>query len=182
MNANTVPITLLTEFSSAELLNLLADGAYITDTDRRIVFWNEAAEKITGWSAQEVVGRYCRDNILVHVDKDGHPLCGKEHCPLHRCIVTGQGSVEPLLIFAQHRRGTRVPVEVTVAPIRSHDGHVIAGIEVFRDMTEGVRDQLQAKEIQDFSVKCVLPDDSRVKFETYYQPREIVGGDFFRIE
>lgn len=182
MNTKADPATFLAEFNSAELLNLLADGAYITDTDRRILFWNDAAQKITGWSAKEVVGRHCRDNILVHIDKDGHSLCGEEHCPLHRCIVTGHPSVEPMLIFAQHRGGSRVPVEVTVAPIRNHAGEVIGGIEVFRDLTETVRDQIQAKEIQDMSVKTDLPRDDRVTFEVCYEPREIVGGDFLRIE
>jgi PAS domain-containing protein len=70
------------------LLNSLADGLYVTDLDRRILFWNSAAERITGWAAQEVVGRTCFDNILCHVDKDGHALCGQEYCPLPRSIVT----------------------------------------------------------------------------------------------
>jgi len=176
------PVSLLKEFDSPELLDLLADGAYITDLEREIVCWNGAAQRITGWSAEEVVGRHCRDNLLVHVDKDGHALCGQEHCPLHRCIVTGQPSSEPLLVFAQHRSGRRIPVEVTVSPIRNHAGAIIGGIEVFRDLTASVRDQLRAREIQEFAVKCDLPNDDRVSFETRYQPRDIVGGDFFRIE
>jgi phosphoserine phosphatase RsbU/P len=176
------PVSLLAEFDSPELLDLLADGAYITDMERRIVFWNQAAQRITGWEKEEVVGHSCRDNILVHVDKDGHALCGDEHCPLHRSIVTGQPSLEALLVFAQHRAGHRIPVEVTVSPVRNHAGEVIGGIEVFRDLTESVRDQLRAKEIQEMAVNCVLPEDERVSFEMCYQPRDVVGGDFFRIE
>jgi phosphoserine phosphatase RsbU/P len=184
MNGGTKndPASFLAEFDAPELLNLLADGAYITDTDRRIVFWNQAAQRITGWRAEEMVGHNCRDNLLVHADKDGHQLCGEEHCPLHRSIVTGQPSSEPLLVFAQHRSGSRIPVEVTVSPVRNHAGQVIGGIEVFRDLTESVQDQLQAKEIQTMAVKCELPPDSRVSFEMRYEPRDIVGGDFFRIE
>ena len=176
------PASFLGEFDAPELLNLLADGAYITDTDRRIVFWNQAAQRITGWAAEEVVGHPCRDNILVHADKDGHQLCGDEHCPLHRSIVTGQPSAEPMLVFAQHRSGSRIPVEVTVSPVRNHAGQVIGGIEVFRDLTESVRDQVRAKEIQEMAVKCELPQDNRLSFEMRYQPRDIVGGDFFRID
>jgi PAS domain S-box-containing protein len=181
-NASTPLPSFLSEFNAPDLLNLLADGAYITDTERRIVFWNQAAARITGWEAAQVVGRQCRDNLLIHVDKDGHALCGDEHCPLHRSIVTGQPSAAPLLVFAQHRSGSRVPVEVTVAPIRNAAGKMVGGIEVFRDLTESVRDQLRAKEIQDQAVKCELPQDHRVSFEARYQPRDIVGGDFFRIE
>jgi len=151
----------MAEFDAPELLNLLADGAYITDTERRIIFWNHAACKITGWEAHEVVGRSCQDNLLVHVDKDGHQLCGHEHCPLHRSIVTDQPSAEPLLVFAQHRSGTRIPVEVTVSPVRNRAGQVIGGIEMFRDLTESMQDQLRAKEIQDMAVACELPPDDR---------------------
>jgi PAS domain S-box-containing protein len=59
MNANSSsnPTSFLTEFAAPELLDLLADGTYITDTDRRIVYWNQAAQRITGWGAAEVVGR-----------------------------------------------------------------------------------------------------------------------------
>lgn len=181
-NAPKSSASFLAEFEAPELLDLLADGVYVTDTDRRIVFWNRAAQRLTGWDAAQVIGRHCRDNLLIHVDKDGHSLCGDEHCPLHRSMVTGQPSAEPVLVFAQHRSGARLPVEVTVAPIRNRAGEIIGGIEVFRDLSASVQDQLLAKEIQDLAIKCELPADERVEFEMRYQPRDIVGGDFFRIE
>ena len=82
------------------ILDSLGDGVYVTDVDRRIVYWNRAAEQITGWSMHDMVGRHCFDSLLSHVDKDGHQLCGNEYCPLHRSIVTGAGSGVPL-VFAQ---------------------------------------------------------------------------------
>ena len=81
----------LKELGVDTILDCLADGAYATDTDRRILFWNRSAERITGWKREDVVGRRCRDNILVHVDIDGHPLCRTEFCPLHRATATGIG-------------------------------------------------------------------------------------------
>lgn len=167
---------------SAELvLNSLADGAYITDTDRRIVFWNKAAERITGWSADDVVGRCCRDNILIHVDKDGHSLCGCEHCPLHRSILTGTPCEEPVVVHAQTRRGTRIQVEVTVAPLRDPEGGVVGGIELFRDMSHEEQDTLRAVLIQ----RSMLGGDGGgpdAEVEACYIPREIIGGDFYRID
>ncbi len=165
-----------------ETLNALADGVYVTDTERRILFWNEAAERITGWPAAEVVGRTCRDNLLVHADKDGHLLCGKEFCPLHRSMVTGQRSAEALLLFAQKKNGERVPVEVTVAPIRDAQGQVVAGIELFRDLTLQVDDLMRARQIQEAMLLCPLPPDERLELEIRYTPSEIVGGDFYRME
>ena len=66
--ARNDPVYFPGEFNASELLNLLADGAYITDTDRRIVFWNRAAQRITGWGAEEVVGHTCGDKLLVYAD------------------------------------------------------------------------------------------------------------------
>lgn len=165
-----------------EILDALPDGAYITDRDRKIVFWSRAAERLTGWQAKDVVSHSCADNILVHVDKDGHPLCGEEHCPLHRAMVTGEMSREPLLVFAQHKQGHRIPVEVSVAPLRDQLGRTVGGIEVFRDLTIMVEDLRRAKVIQDHVLESELPTDPRVRFDVLYIPEELVGGDFYRLE
>lgn len=165
-----------------EILHALPDGAYVTDAFRRILLWNQAAARITGWPSEEVEGRTCYDNLLVHIDKDGHRLCGQDLCPLHRSIVTGEMSHEPLLVFAQHRRGHRIPVEVTVAPIRDAGGSVVGGIEVFRDLTEMFKDLRRARTIQEHALTSELPDDPRLRFEVRYSPEGVVGGDFYRVE
>lgn len=172
----------LRRFAVEQVLDSLADGAYATDLERTIVFWNRAAERITGWSRTEVVGRSCQDNILVHVDNDGHQLCGKEHCPLHRAIVTGETSATPCLIFAQTRAGTRIPVEVSVSPLRDAGGKVIGGIEVFRDLTATFENLRCAGIIQQHAVGSALPPDDRIEIVCRYTPHDIVSGDFYRAE
>jgi len=57
------------------LLDNLFDGIYFVDRKRTITYWNRAAETITGFSADEVVGTQCFDNILRHVDDAGTELC-----------------------------------------------------------------------------------------------------------
>ena len=74
---------------SSLILDSLNDGVYVCDKDRRIVYWSKSAEKITGWESNDVVGRRCLDDVLCHIDKDNHPLCGEEFCPLHRSMITG---------------------------------------------------------------------------------------------
>ncbi|HWI56572.1 MAG TPA: SpoIIE family protein phosphatase, partial [Bacillota bacterium] len=91
-------------------------------------------------------------------------------------------STEPVLIFARRKTGVRAPMEVSVGPIRNLQGRIIGGIEVFRDMTESLQDLLRAKVIQDIAMDSSLPPDDRVTFEVCYLPRNIVGGDFYRIE
>jgi phosphoserine phosphatase RsbU/P len=170
------------QVGAREILDALADGAYITDLDRKIVFWSRTAERITGWSPREVVNHRCADNILVHVDKDGNPLCCDGHCPLHRAMVTGEMSEAPLLVFAQHKQGHRIPVEVSVAPLLDPAGRTVGGIEVFRDLTSMMEDLRRAKVIQDHVLESKLPEDPRVRFDVRYIPEELVGGDFYRVE
>lgn len=159
------------------ILDSLGDGVYVTDTERKILYWNQSAERITGWRSEDIVGSRCFDNILAHVDKDGHPLCGEEHCPLHRSMVTGLGSGCPLL-FAQHKDGRRIPVRVTVAPVRDASGEVIGGVEVFHDISAALQDMEKARAIQSLSMRHDLPEDARIRFSACYVPHDIVGGDF----
>lgn len=166
---------------AAAILDSMPDGVYITDLERRIVAWNRAAERITGWNRSDAIGRACRDNFLCHIDKDGHALCGKEHCPLYRAMVTNSASEQPRLLFAQHRNGTRVPVEVTVSPILGGRGEVIGGIEVFRDLSTGYEELQRAQAIQRSTLAEVPPADPRFTLAFRYAPVEMVGGDFYNI-
>ena len=74
-----------------------------------------------------------------------------------------------------------MPVQVTVAPIRDDAGRVVGGVEVFRDISAGLRELQQAQAIQTISLEHELPDDERIRFATHYLPHDIVGGDYFGI-
>ena len=167
--------------ASSVILDSLSDGVYVCDRDRRIVYWSKSAERITGWAPQDVIGRRCLDDILCHTDKDNHQLCGEEFCPLHRSMVTGATSTVPLIVFAQGKDGTRIPMQVAVSPIRNPAGEVIGGVETFRDMSAVLADLERAKRIQALSLEHDLPEDARVRFSTFYMPHDIVGGDFYAI-
>jgi PAS domain S-box-containing protein len=168
--------------STSEILESLPDGAYITDLNRQIIYWNAAAERITGWDRADVLGRYCGDNILCHVDKDGHLLCGKEYCPLYRSMMTCKASESPLLLFARGKDGHRVPVEVSVAPVRNGSGEAIGGIEIFRDMTPAMDDLRRAQIIQQHALSPKNIREGRLQIAVRYTPQDIVGGDFYRFE
>ena len=166
----------------AGLIDSLSEGVYVCDPSRTITSWSKSAERITGWTAQDVVGRRCCDNVLCHVDKDGHRLCGEEYCPLHRAMTTGVASSGSLLVFAQGKDGKRVPMHVSVAPILDEAGRVIGGVETFRDASKEIHDLTRARAIQMHALQHDLPDDPRVAFTTHYIPHDIVGGDFYAIE
>ena len=114
------------------VLDSLFDGVYIVDRDRRILFWNRGAEKMTGYATTEVMDRRCSDDILNHIDAEGRLLC-KGRCPLMQSINTGQtvrAKVYPLC-----KDGRRFPVETHIAPLRDGAGEIIGAVEVFRDVS-----------------------------------------------
>src|SRR6185369_6261389 len=164
-----------------EVLGSLNDGLYVTDTDRRILYWNKSAERITGWTAENMVGHRCMDNFLIHEDKDGRRLCGTGFCPLYRCMITDRISSSPLIVFAQTRRGGRVPVAVSVAPLHDQDGKVNGAVETFQDYSETYANLELAKRIQTLSLEQDLPKDDRVDFASFYLPHDMIGGDYFAI-
>src|SRR5512135_1525832 len=102
-----------------ELLNGLHEGLYLVDLDCRIQFWNNAAATISGYSADEVKGRRCADDILVHVDKCGVQKCG-DGCPLRKAMTDGQP--REVEVYLLHKSGHRVAVKVRTAAVHDPDG------------------------------------------------------------
>ncbi|MDA8432630.1 MAG: sensor domain-containing diguanylate cyclase [Nitrospiraceae bacterium] len=117
-----------------ELLDGLFEGVYYVDLHRRVRFWSKGAERITGYSAREVVGSKCSDNILVHVDGSGKNLCCSA-CPLIETMRSG-GHHQAADIFLHHKDGHRVPVSVSVSKIRDARGNPAGAVEIFRKTVE----------------------------------------------
>ena len=111
------------------LLDNLMDGVYFVDPSRKITYWNKGAERITGFTSAEVVGRHCQDNLLNHVDYSGNQLC-QEKCPLAETIEDGRLRREDL--FLQHKNGERIPVSVRIAPLEEN-GKIVGAVESFID-------------------------------------------------
>ncbi len=89
------------------LLDDMSDGVYFVDRDRRILYWNKGAIRLTGYQSEEMVGRCCQDNTLCHVDAAGRNLC-HDGCPLTASISDGGSHEAP--VFLRHKQGRRVPV------------------------------------------------------------------------
>lgn len=114
------------------IFDSIYDGVYFVDRDRRITYWNRAAERITGYSADEVVGARCMDNILVHIDEAGNSLC-RGRCPLAAAMQ--DGNARQAEVYLHHKNGHRVPVSVRVAPFRDQEGSILGGVELFSDIS-----------------------------------------------
>lgn len=111
-----------------EIIDNLYDGIYFVDRQRIITYWNKGAERITGYTSREVIGRSCRDNILNHVTANGVQLCGTQ-CPLAACMK--DGNPREADVFLHHADGHRMPVLVRAAPLRDALGNIIGAVETF---------------------------------------------------
>ena len=118
--------------SYEKIIENLYDGLYFVDRNRLITYWNKAAERISGYTAKEVVGKSCHDNILTHVDGDGNNLC-LDLCPLAQTIADQE--VREVEIYMHHKDGHRVPVSVRTSTLTDDEGNVIGGIELFTDIS-----------------------------------------------
>lgn len=144
-----------------QLLENIHDGVYFVDLNRTITFWNKGAERITGYTSDEVLGSGCRDNILVHVDEDGNELCSTA-CPLMMSATDGMvGSAD---VYLHHKDGHRVAISVQASPVKDRDGAVIGAIETFRETSAAPFDSLEFEELQRLALLDPLTETSNRRY------------------
>ena len=110
------------------VLNSLQTAVYIVDRNRRIRFWNEGAEQITGYLRQDVVGRFLRDHLLATGD-DVKNFDADPDDPVNVAFRDGKPSVMDVSIL--HKDGYRVPIVLRTIPIRNSRGAVVGAAESF---------------------------------------------------
>ncbi|MFN2353577.1 MAG: diguanylate cyclase [Desulfopila sp.] len=137
------------------ILESLHDGLYFVDRNCKITFWNKGAERISGFTAEEVVGRSCADSILTHMDAEGNYLC-EQGCPLHATIA--DKGLREATVFMHHKDGHRIPVSVRTSPLLDERGNVRGGIEIFTDVSAQEANALRVKELEKLALLDQLTD------------------------
>lgn len=120
------------------------EGAYVVNRNRRIIFWNKKAEAITGFLADEVVGKSCHDNILNHVDECGTQLC-IEGCPLSQTMKDGK--TREANVFLHHKQGYRKPVVVKSLPFFQKVTDPVGAIELFVESSASFGDETKMQSL-----------------------------------
>lgn len=136
-----------------KLLDGLHDGVYFVDCHRKITYWNRGAEMLTGYAADEAVGRHCFDNFLGHVDEAGCGLC-RGGCPLQATMRDGRRREAE--VYLRHKSGHRLPVSVRTAPIHGPDGKISGAVEVFSDLTGKKRAERRVLELEHLAFRDPL--------------------------
>lgn len=131
------------------MLENIDEGVYFVDTKRTLTFWNKGAEKITGFSSDEILGRKCFSNILNHVDEQGTHLC-HNGCPLHQTLSDGMERINT--VYLHHKDGNRVPVKVKVLPIKENDT-IVGAVEIFTDESLS---PIRYKELENYKMLAMM--------------------------
>jgi len=115
------------EESFVEILDRIPDGLFTTDEEWRITYFNPAAEKITGFSADDAVGMYCKDVFK-------NSICESD-CALKHAIAEGR-DIHNREYEITNIEGKQIPIICSTSPFRDAAGRVTGGLEIFKDISE----------------------------------------------
>ncbi len=109
------------------IFNSISDGVFTIDRNCVITSFNKSAERITGFSRKEAIGKHCFDIFRTEVC---HRQCAlkdtlKTHAPVQNARVT---------IIT--RDGRELPIQITTTLLKDDEGILVGGVEFFRDMSE----------------------------------------------
>jgi len=157
-NKDKKPLDLLQPPLLETICGTMADGLFTVDLDGTITFWNKGAERITGFAAEDVIGKNCDilegDNCLGTDCVDGIRSCGlfeKGHVINNECTIrTKDGRLVTLL------KNARV--------LRDENGKIIGGVENLTDVTSLKRAEEEVRLL-------------RRELKERYEFAGIVGGD-----
>jgi PAS domain S-box-containing protein len=123
------------------VMSSMGEGLYTVDTEGRVTFMNPAAERILGWTLNEIMGRRIHD-VIHHSHPDGSPFPA-EDCPGLQVLRKGKMLIEHQDSFIR-KDGRSFDVVYSSSALRS--GDEIAGlVVVFRDITERNRAEAEIR-------------------------------------
>jgi sigma-54 dependent transcriptional regulator, acetoin dehydrogenase operon transcriptional activator AcoR len=148
------------------ILDNLREGVVAHDLNRRIFFFNREAEKITGYSRDEVLGKDCHEAF-------GHPLCG-ESC--HFCNATHPDLAdEKYTMNLTTKAGEIRRVDMTITTISKEDGKPLGVLATFADLTDILQLKIEARKLTRFS--DIIGQDEKIQ-RIFQQIRDVAEFDY----
>ena len=111
----------------AAIVNSSEDAIVSKDLNGIVQTWNRAAERMFGYTAEEIVGRPIR--LIIPADRQS------EEDQVLATIREGR-AVEHFHTIRQRKDGNLIEISLTVSPVRARDGTVVGASKIARDVTE----------------------------------------------
>ncbi|MFC1556472.1 sigma-54 interaction domain-containing protein [candidate division KSB1 bacterium] len=109
------------------ILDSITESVFTVDDEWKITSFNRAAEIVTGYSKEEVIGKYCKEIFRSNT-------CMKV-CPLARSLKTGKKVLDQELQIIR-KDGAVLDVSVNASVLYDNQGNAIGGAETFRDISQ----------------------------------------------
>jgi len=110
------------------VLNQVQDGVVCLDRNRKVVYWNKAAELITGREASTIVGRACFEEPALFADFGGVNIC-RDKCPV--AMTLRDGAPRAIEVYLEHKEGFRTPAALRIIPVFNEEGEILGAVETF---------------------------------------------------
>ena len=121
----------------AAIIQSTQDAVISKTVDGIITSWNNAAERMFGYSAQEAIGRHvsmlCPDEIKTEIDHILEQIINGEKVPSYETV-------------RRTKAGKRIYVSLSVSPIKNEAGRIIGASAIARDVTEQKLNRLELEE------------------------------------
>jgi PAS domain S-box-containing protein len=104
----------------------IEEGVFTVDLQWRISSFNRAAEKITGVSRTNAIGRPCLEVFNTTICRSG--------CAIRKALKENQ-PVFNIPVYMNRADSKRIPIAVNATILRDHNGRMIGGVETFRDLS-----------------------------------------------
>ncbi len=109
------------------ILDSIAEGLFTVNKDFKINFFNRAAERITGYNKEEVLGKFCKYILKCE-------LC-QTKCPIGLILESGK-SLYDYRTSIEIRNGETKPIKLNAAILRNDNSEPVGGVISFRDLSE----------------------------------------------
>lgn len=109
------------------IIDSMGSGLFTIDREWRITSFNRAAERITGFKEEEVLGKKCEE--VFHSE-----ACTNE-CPMEKALQA-DACILSHDFYVKNKQGKRIPINASASPLKDESGRVIGAVEVFKDLTE----------------------------------------------
>ncbi|MGW8194144.1 MAG: sigma 54-interacting transcriptional regulator [Desulforhopalus sp.] len=152
-------------------LNSIAEGVFTVDQNWNITSFNTAAEKITGWNENEVLGQSCKEVFKANICRTN---CAISDCIYSKSVITER------IAFIESKDGRSIPVKINAAPLLDMHKNIIGGVETFVDITTTMQYEMILAAVAD-GVYTVDPEGRITSFNraaekiTGYQEAEVLG-------
>jgi two-component system CheB/CheR fusion protein len=114
----------------AAIVESSADAVFSKDLDGTIQTWNRGAERLYGYTADESIGHSVE--VLIPGDRS------KDFATIMAQVRRGE-NIEQMETERLHKDGQRLPVELTISPLRDGNGKVVSASVISRDISERKR-------------------------------------------